>query len=127
MTANPYEVYRRSNIETSSPGRLVVLCFEAAVRHMGTFSDAVRNRRIEDAHNAAIKAQRIVLELSLALDPEKGGEIAKMLRAAYDRLRYRMVNANLRKNAEEGDAIAKELDGFRQAWDEVFKKEASNG
>jgi len=106
VTANPYEVYRRSNIETSSPGRLVVLCFEAAVRHMGTFSDAVRNRRIEDAHNAAIKAQRIVLELSLALDPEKGGEIAKMLRAAYDRLRYRMVNANLRKNAEEGDAGA---------------------
>lgn len=126
MTANPYEAYRRSNIETSSPGRLVVLCFEAAVRHMRTFSESVRERRIEEAHHAAIKAQRILLELSLALDAEKGGEIAGLLRAAYERLRYRMVNANLRKNAEEGDAIATDLDGFRQTWSEIFKKEAGN-
>ena len=126
MKPNPYETYRKSNIETSSPGRLVVMCFEAAVRHMRVFSEAVRNRRIEDAHHAAIKSQRILLELSLALDPERGGEIAAILHQAYDRLRYRMVTANLKKDAEAGDAIAKDLDELRATWEEIFKKESGH-
>lgn len=120
---NPYDTYRRSSIETASPGRLVVLCFETAARSMKIFTEAARARRFEEAHHAAIKAQRILLELTLALDREKGGEVAAALAAAYESLRNRMVQANLKKNPEAGEALARDLDTFRGAWEEVFRRE----
>lgn len=123
MTANPYDAYRRSSVETASPGRLVILCFEAAVRHMKRFQEAVEAKRYEDAHNASIKAQRIMMELLLALDRSQG-EVADALARAYDDIRSRMIRANIAKSTEGVDDLIRHLEEFRGAWEEVFRKES---
>ena len=121
MSQDPYGQYKRTSIQTASQGRLVVMCFEVSARNVRQAAEAIRERRLAEAHDRLIKAQRIVTELYCALD--RGvGEIAETIGRAYEALRYRLVQANVRKDAGACDKIAEDLDGFARTWAEVFKK-----
>lgn len=121
MTQNPYGQYRKTSIQTASQGRLVVMCFEVSARNARQAAQAIRERRLADAHEHLIKAQRIVTELYCSLD-RTVGDIAESIAKAYEALRYRLVQANVRKDAEMCDRVAEDLDGFARTWAEVFRK-----
>jgi flagellar protein FliS len=121
MTQNPYGQYRKTSIQTASQGRLVVMCFEVSARNARQAGEAIRQRRLSDAHEHLIKAQRIVTELYCSLD-RSVGEIGESIAKAYEALRYRLVQANVRKDAEMCEKVAEDLDGFAKTWEEVFRK-----
>lgn len=116
------QAYRNTSIQTASQARLITLLFEGAIRFMGQFISAVEKEDIQDAHNNSMKAQRIMTELILALDHEKGGEVSRTIEAAYENIRNRMVRANVRKDKELAKEVIKDLEDFRETWIEVFKR-----
>ncbi|HBW47005.1 TPA: flagellar export chaperone FliS [bacterium] len=125
MTMNPYkaqQAYKTTSIQTASQGRLVVMLFEGAIKFMNQFAEATKARKIEEAHNNSMKAQRIMTELILALDHSKGEEISRIIARAYEEIRVRMITANIRKDVAMVEEIVKDLDAFRTTWNEVFKK-----
>lgn len=125
MSVNPYkaqQTYRTTSIQTASQGRLVVMLFEGAIRFMNVFVEAARAGEIERAHEHSMKAQRIMTELILALDHEKGGDVSRNIERAYEDIRRRMTMANIRKDVVVAETVIKDLDAFRETWTEVFKQ-----
>lgn len=118
---NPFGAYKKTSIQTASQGRLVVMCFEVSARNARLAAAAIRERRLGAAHDHLIKAQRIVTELYLSLD--RGvGDVAETIGRAYENLRFRLVQANVRKDADLCEATASDLEEFGRIWTEVFKK-----
>ena len=115
---NPYKQYRMNMIETSSPLMLVLLLYDEAIKLCGqAIGDLGKNK--ESVHNKLIKAQKIVTELTVALNTEVGGDLAENLKSLYVYLHMRLVEANVgndRKKIEEVVAILKDL---REAWQHV--------
>ena len=86
---NAYTAYQRTNVNTASQGRLVVLLYEGAVKHLTSALNLFDNNgkiKAKDIEQFGIhiqKAQAIITELQVSLDMEKGGEIARNLMSLY--------------------------------------------
>lgn len=125
MVYNPQraqQAYKTTSISTASQSRLIIMLFEGAMRFMNQFIDAVKRTSIEEAHENSIKAQRIMTELIIALDHSKGGDTSRMIEAAYDNIRGRMANANIRKDIEMATKVIRDLESFRDTWTQVFRE-----
>ncbi|MGI5838055.1 MAG: flagellar export chaperone FliS [bacterium] len=118
--ANVYQTYRKSQIQTASPGELLLLLYDRAVLQTRQAAKLIREGKPGEAHNCLIKAQDIVTELMVTLNLE-AGEIARNLQALYDYLRQRLIQANIHKDA----AIAAEVGGIlaelRDAWVQIVR------
>ncbi|OAT80379.1 flagellar export chaperone FliS [Desulfotomaculum copahuensis] len=111
---NPYRRYREQSIQTASPGKLIIMLYDGLVSSLSQAGEAIRDGRIEEAHNKLIKSQDIILELDASLNMEF--EISRHLHAVYDFLYRQAVKANVDKDfkiAESCLVMAREL---RDAW-----------
>lgn len=125
MPINPQraqQAYRTTSIQTAGQGRLVAMLFEGAVKFMNQFIEAVNEGKVERAHDNSIKAQRIMAELTLALDHSKGGEVSRTIESAYEDIRNRMMMANIRKDVKLAQQVISDLESFKETWAEVFRK-----
>jgi len=60
------------------------------------------------------------MELNLALDMEKGGEIAKNLRALYNYMYRTLVEANIKKDKKMLDDVKSLLEDLLSTWREAM-------
>ena len=86
---NAYSAYQKNNVSTASQGRLVVLLYEGAIKHLTAAKklfgqeNKLKPNQIEQFGIHIQKTQAIITELQVSLDMEKGGEIAKNLMSLY--------------------------------------------
>ena len=85
--------YARTQNETASKERLMVLLFEAALRHMRTAAPALAAKQYGDASTAITKASAIVTELLSTLDRSKAPELCDNLAAVYTFVAGRLIKA----------------------------------
>lgn len=128
---NPFsKTYKKQQIESASPGELVVLLYDGAIDYLTKAQNALNSDgldRIEKFHNNLISCQNIITELTASLDMEKGGDIAKNLFRLYDFMYRKLVSANLDKNQDDLTSIKNMLVQLRDAWVKVTDKEAGKG
>jgi len=118
--------YKKRQVESATPGQLVVLLYEGAVDHLNRAELAYQEtgpERIEKFHNHLIACQNIITELTVSLDMEKGGDIAKNLFRLYDYINRRLVDANLEKTIEPLKEVKEILSNLKSAWVSVVEKE----
>jgi flagellar secretion chaperone FliS len=113
--------YMRTQTETSSPTKLVVMLYDGAVRFLSLARDKMASGDLEARHTYLVKAQRILGELLSALDFEKGGEVAKNLQRIYTYMLQQLVDANLNDRVEPIDEVIRLLRDLRESWAEVDK------
>ncbi|GIV00962.1 MAG: flagellar protein FliS [Actinomycetota bacterium] len=116
MTSN---AYLKSAIETATPEQLILALYDgglAAVERAREALAAGGSHDREVAHRELVRAQSIVLELRLALDLERGGEIARSLASLYAFCFERLLEANLRKDPAGLEAVARTFSELRDAW-----------
>jgi flagellar protein FliS len=114
--------YKKKQIESASPGQLIVMLYDGAIDHLNKALLAMEEtgpHRIEKFHNHLITAQNIITELTVALDVEKGGDIAKNLFRLYEFMNTRLVEANVKKNIGNIEEVKDLLVTLRAAWHEV--------
>ena len=114
--------YKRKQVETAKPGQLIVMLYDATLESLRKAEEAnkVKNpENIEIYHNALIKAQNIITELMVALDMEKGGEVANNLFKLYEFMLKRLVDANITKTVEPIQEVRQLLENLREAWADV--------
>jgi len=97
--------YRANAVMTASPGQLVLMLYDGALRALAMARDGFSRpvddyRRIELINQQLIKAQNIINELQDTLNLEAGGEFAATLQRLYDYYNRRLSEANLRKQVE---------------------------
>jgi flagellar secretion chaperone FliS len=126
MSSHPYaRAYQAQSILTASPGQLVLLMFDGALRFMAQARAAFAEpedtpRRLEKINTALLRAQAILGELRSNLDFTSGGEVAVNLDRLYDYYLRRLFECNLRKSEIpliEVEGLVREL---RDGWAEMI-------
>lgn len=112
--------YRTAAVKTATPGQLVLMLFDGALRNLATalagFAIEGVGPRIEQINNQLLKAQAILRELQTSLDLRAGGEFARTMWALYDFMNDRLLAANLAKDPEPVRVVEKLLGEVRDAW-----------
>ncbi len=117
---NPSAVqYQRTQVETASPTRLVILLYEGAIRFCQIAQDAMVAKDLPRQHKNLINAQNIITELLGSINHEQGGEIAENLSRLYAHMLEQLVTANLYDRIEQVKAVQGMLRELRASWVEV--------
>lgn len=126
LRSNPYtnqNAYKANEISTVSQTRLIVMLYEGAIRFLKIASENMTPRKYDLVNNNIIKAQDIVTELMLSLNLEEGKEVANNLLSIYIYIKKRLLEANMRKDAEILKEVIKLLSDLKTAWDELDKNQ----
>lgn len=127
---NPWQSYRQVATRTASPGQLVLMLYEGAIRFL---ERAEAGFQLEDPveFNTAIndnilRAQDIVRELDFSLNLEAGGELAAQLRRLYDYFDRTLLEANLRKDPAGIVEVIKRITVLRDAWATMLEQQGDS-
>jgi flagellar protein FliS len=111
--------YAQTQKETASKERLMVLLFEAALKHMRKGAEALEKGRAQEATPSLERATDIVFELHRTLDKTQIPELGEQLSSVYEFVAARLTQAKFGHNpklAREAErAFAPLVDGFSQA------------
>ncbi|RRJ96247.1 flagellar export chaperone FliS [Opitutaceae bacterium TAV4] len=123
-------LYQRQSILTASPGQLVVMLYDGALRFMALAREnfklpATDHHRIEHIHNALLRAQAILRELQATLNHDAGGEVAANLDRLYDYHIRRLDEANRRKDEAPIIEVEHLVGQLRDAWAEMLRNNFS--
>lgn len=122
MYCNGVQSYRKTNIITSDPLRLIIMCYEGAIDSLKQAKQKIYEKDYEEKGKAIIKAQDIIEELICSLDFEKGEEIANNLESLYRYMLNRIVEGDLNKDVGAIDEVIGMLSELLFAWQEVALK-----
>jgi flagellar protein FliS len=118
---NPLNMYRETSIKTAGQGKLIVLLYDEAIKHLDKAIAALdsESKQYDKASNAIIKAQDIITELSASLDFEKGKDIASNLFSIYVYFNRQLTNANFDKDSAPLKPVRNMMFELRSAWKQI--------
>jgi flagellar secretion chaperone FliS len=120
MHGNGTGAYQRTGVLTADPKRLVLMCYEEAIRNLKIAKAKYISRDYEEKARALIKAQDFICELNSALDFKNGGEVASNLRALYNYMMLCLTEADLKRDLRVIDHIIWMLMELKSAWEEIL-------
>ena len=122
--ANPWLSYRQVATKTATPGQLVLMLFDGALRFL---DKALVGFDLDDPldsnlaiNNNILKAQEILRELNMSLNMEKGGEFAGTMRRLYNYYDVQLSQSNLQKDPAGVELVIRLLSVIRGAWAEML-------
>jgi flagellar secretion chaperone FliS len=107
--------YEEMQVQTT-PGRLVVMLYDGALRFLHMGRDALLRSELEAQGLNLGKAQNILCELITTLDMA-AGEVAQNLLSIYHYCLERLLRANAEDRVEYIDEVIRLLSGLRDAWE----------
>ncbi len=123
-TANPWQSYRQVATKTATPGQLVLMLFDGALRFL---DKALVGFELDDPldsnlaiNNNILKAQEIIRELNVSLNLEEGGEFAVTMRRLYNYYDLQLSQSNLKKDPTGIHLVIRLLTVIRDAWAEML-------
>lgn len=121
MYGNGINAYRQINVITADPRRLVLMCYEGAISSLKTAREKYISKEYEAKAETVQKAQSIISELMLALDFEKGGEVARNLDSLYNYMLRRIIEGDLKGDMKAFDEVIMMLSELESAWKEISR------
>ncbi|OKP98442.1 flagellar export chaperone FliS [Paenibacillus sp. P46E] len=119
MMTSPYEKYRQSSVQTSTPAQLVMMLYDGAIRFVRTAMDGLNKMDYEKTNLNFGKAQTIISELMSTLD--QSYEVSKNLFSLYEYTNHLLIEANIRKNPEKAEEALGYLTDLRETWLQASK------
>jgi flagellar protein FliS len=130
---NAISTYRETRVKTASQGQLIIMLYDEAVKHLDMSLELLALNvggkknpgNIEKISKSILKAQEIVTELTVSLDFDQGGEIAKNLFSLYSWFNKELLEANISQDIRRITAVRNQLSELRSAWAEIAAKTSS--
>ena len=128
---NAYAAYQKTNVNTASQGRLVVLLYEGAVKHLKAAlnlfdaNDKLKAGDIEQFGIHLQKTQAIITELQVSLDMEKGGDISRNLMSLYVYFNEELMDATISHNKQKIEFVLNKVDELAEAWRTIANSTAN--
>ena len=122
-------MYRANSVLTASPGQLVLMLYDGALRSMALARQSLAKPasdrgRIMESNTHLLKAQRIIVELQTTLKMDAGdGKFSQEMFRLYGYFIRRLIDANLRKIEEPVIEVEKLLGQIRDSWAEMLRKQ----
>lgn len=132
MLAQGYaRTYRSNAVLTASPGQLVLMLYDGALRALALTRDAFTRpeedvARLQVINQQLLKAQAIIGELQSGLNFEAGGEVASTLDQVYEYYNRRLFEANMRKQVAPVVEVERLIGELRAGWAEMLTKQNSS-
>ena len=118
--------YHKNAISTSSQGRLIIMMYEGAIKFTTMAIKSIDEGDIAGQGKYISKTHDIISELSLALDIEKGGEVALRLESLYQYTLSQLTIANIKSDRKTLENIIKILSPLNNAWEQLFHASTNN-
>jgi len=116
---NAHSQYKETQILTATPGQLVVLLYEGAIKNLRIALESIEDKKKFDVvNNCLIKAQDIITELMLSLNFE-ADEIANRLYSLYIYFNNKLIEANIYKDAEKIREVLNYLEDLNEGWKKI--------
>lgn len=116
---DPRDQYRQQAANTASPAQLVLMLFDGALAEVDRAEAALGAAGdVPAAHEALTRAQRIVQELFVTLDHERGGDLARHLAELYTFVIAELVRTNLEKDVSILPGVVSVLRPLRDSWEQ---------
>lgn len=116
---NPYQSYQQNSVMTASPQELTLMLYNGCLKFIRLAKKAMAEKKFEEKNTNIIKAQKIVQELHITLNPDV--EISKSMGQLYEYINQRLIEANMKNNLE----ILEEVEGyvveFRDTWKQAME------
>lgn len=113
--------YLQQAVLTASPGQLVVMLYDGACRFLSQAAYALREGDRPMSHQRLRRAEAIIDELLVTLDPE-AGEISGQLQGIYVFCRRQLADARAEDDADKIEWVNAQLADLREAWAEIANR-----
>ncbi|QHS23280.1 flagellar export chaperone FliS [Virgibacillus sp. MSP4-1] len=121
--ANPYaakqQAYQNNAVNTASPGELTLMLYNGCLKFIRQAKKAMNETNYETKNTNIQKAQRIIQELMVTMDPES--DISDQVMPLYDYINRRLMEANIENDPEILDEASELVTEFRDTWKEVIQ------
>ena len=119
MVNNAANAYKNSKIMTASPAELTLMLYDGAVKFCNVALISLERNDYEKVSENLIKAQKIIMEFRSTLDFKY--PVAKDFDVVYEYIYRRLVDANMKKDAEIIEEALKHIKEMRETWKEVMR------
>ncbi|MDD6203314.1 MAG: flagellar export chaperone FliS [Lachnospiraceae bacterium] len=116
---NPYAQYNNSKILTASPAELTLMLYDGAIKFCNIAIMGIEKNDIQKAHTNIVKVQRIIEEFRSTLDRKY--PVSEDFDRVYVYLLQRLLEANMKKDAEILKEVSVHLHSMRDTWKEVMR------
>ena len=120
MLQSPYQAYQKNSVQTATPGQLVIMLYDGAIKFTKAGMEGIRHKQYAVANQNLKKAQSIVHELIASLNQEVA--ISKDLLRIYEYMLYCLIEANIKKEPRHAEEVLNHLQDLREAWKQVIKQ-----
>ncbi len=131
MAKNVLGNYQKVQASTASPGQRVVMVYNGIIKNLrGAIVALGRDEdpsiKFEAFHNCIQQADKLIIELQIALDMENGGEIAESLNSLYTFWKEHLSDANVEKSSKKVRDVLNMAEKLVESWIEADKKVRSS-
>ena len=127
---NAISTYRETRVKTASQAQLIVMLYEEVVKNLDRALELLAENtggrqnpgNIEKITRVILKAQEIITELSVSLDFDEGGDIAKNLFSLYTWFNRELLEANISHDISRINAVRNQLNELKTAWVEIASR-----
>jgi flagellar secretion chaperone FliS len=122
MFQSGHDAYIENRVLSAEPLELVHMLYQGAIRAVQDARHHLANGKIMERSRAITKACAILTELTAALNPAAGGDLAKRLANLYDYMRRKLLEANFRQSDEPLGEVLSLLATLAEGWAEISKR-----
>ena len=117
-----YGEYLESQVLTASPLELVEMLYRAAHDATRKARAHLAEGRIRERSRQICKAHAILVQLSVSLDYTRGRTLSRRLAELYDYMQRRLLEANIRQQAEPLVEVEGLLNTLLEGWEAIAKQ-----
>ena len=116
---NPYQAYQQNSVTQSTPGELTLMLYNGCLKFLNQAKKGIETKDIELKNTNIQKAQNILRELMITLDPSQ--TISQSMASLYEYMINRLVEANINNDASLVDEVYALTTEFRDTWKQVIQ------
>lgn len=113
-----YQAYQNNAVNTASGGELTLMLYNGCMKFIKQAMKDVDNKNYESKNTNIQKAQNIIQELIVTLDPKY--EISKQILPLYEFMLFQLREANTKNSKEKLQDVLDLVTEFRDTWKQVI-------
>ena len=117
-----YQAYKKTQIQTSDQGNLILLCYDGAINFIRQAIKAHKEENVDTMSELLTKSQNVLWELINGLNFE-AGEIAYNLDSLYNYMIRRLIDAQYRNTIDPLNEVIGYLQELRESWQTIILKQ----
>jgi len=119
---NPYAAstaaYQEQAVLTATPGQLVVMLYDGAIRFLRQADAAMGEQAVAHSHDRLNRAEAIIDELLSTLDMSQGS-VAQNLEGIYVFWKRLLWEVRLERDREKLAVLIRQIANLREAWAQI--------